>query len=157
MSKQTNIGIAVYPIDKWVNLWVEKVGTKEFSWRISTQAPEDALKITPAEITDLTESGLSSTAKGVFLFILQHRFSKSRVCLHGPLAIAKLYGCSNNTARRAVKELMDANIIGKLKIHTGKNVAYQYFIKDYGSWILPKNPRLESEIGAPSKILNFDS
>lgn len=157
MNKQINNGIAVYPVNKWVNLWVEKNGTKDFSWRISTQAPEDALKINPAEITALTESGLSSAAKGIFLFILQHRFSKSRVCIHGPLAIAKLYGCSNNTARRAVNELMDANVIGKLKIHTGKNVAYQYFIKDYDGWILPKNERLNTKIGTPSKIIDFDS
>lgn len=30
MNKQINNGIAVYPVNKWVNLWVEKMGRKIF-------------------------------------------------------------------------------------------------------------------------------
>ena len=148
--------ISVYPVNKWVNKWVIKRGARDFVWRISTKAPTDSLHISPDQMMVLTESGLSPTAKSIFAFLFHHRFSTTRVCLYGSLTIAQMYGCANNTARKALKELEASNIIGKLKIYTGKNVSYQYYITDYGKWILPKNRRSGENIEAPMQVIELD-
>lgn len=156
MNKQKHTGIAVYPINKWVNLWVEKRNGKDFSWRVSTRAPEDQLDITPSQMTAITESGLTSNAKGVFFFLYHHRFSKTRVCLYGVGQIAKMYDCAENTVRKVIRELEDFGVIGQLKIHTNSHVSHQYFIKSYKDWILPRNRRINPQITVPSKVIEIE-
>lgn len=149
--------VSIYPVNKWVNRWVIKKGARDFSWRISTKAPEDSLHVSPDQMMDLTESGLSSGAKAMFFFLFHHRFSTTRVCLYGQLTIARMYGCANNTARKLLKELEDANVTKAMKIYTGHNISYQYYITDYDEWILPKNSRSGVNIEAPMRVLDLEA
>lgn len=147
--------IKVYKKDKWVDRWVSDSNGDRFSWLISTQAPTSEFKYDYSMINKLYRSGLSSTAKGIFAFMLLNRFFPTRVCLYGQSTIAKMYGCANNTARKALNELKDNNIICSLKIYTGKNVAYQYVINDYSDWSLPENHRDMPEEGLPADVIKY--
>lgn len=155
MNTEKKNMISIYPVNKWVNMWVIKRGARDFSWRISTKAPEDSLHVSPEQMMYLTESGLSSGAKAMFFFIFHHRFATSRVCLYAQSTIAKIYGCANKTARKALKELEGANVIKAMKIYTGHNVAYQYYITDYDEWILPRNSCSRGNIEAPMRVLDL--
>ena len=147
--------IKVYKKDKWVDLWVTNGGGDKFSWYISVDAPKDEFKYDCGMIRNLYESGLSSAAKGIFSFILFNRFLPTRVCLYGQTSIAKMYGCANKTARKALKELEDNNIITELKIYTGKHVSYQYFINDYKGWSLPENSRMTVSGNIPAEVIKY--
>ncbi|AVO75130.1 helix-turn-helix domain-containing protein [Megasphaera elsdenii] len=133
--------INVYQRNKWVNLWVSYMGGKRFSWLVSAKATTDEFECDYSMLNKLCRSGLSSTAKGIFSFILLNRYLPTKVCLYGQTTIAKMYGCANNTARRALNELEDNKIIYSLKIHTGRYIAYQYVINEYKEWNLPENSK----------------
>lgn len=147
--------IKIYKKDKWVDRWVVEGDENKFSWLISTKAPRDTFDFDYDEINKLIQSGLSSTAKGIFMFLVLNRFRASRVCLYGSTTIARMYGCSNNTARRALQELIDNKVIYRLTIYTGKNVAYQYVIRHYKSWSLPENDRVIPPGGFPAEVIEY--
>lgn len=147
--------IKVYKKDKWVDRWVSDINGSRFSWLISTQAPKDEFNYNYDMLNNLYGSGLSSSAKGIFSFILFNRYFPTRVCLYGSLTIARMYGCANNTARKALRELEDNNIIDKLKIYTGKNVSYQYVIKPYSQWSLPENHRVVTPGTLPAEVIEY--
>ena len=153
MNTEKKNMISIYPVNKWVNLWVIKRGTRDFSWEMSIKAPEDSLSITPDQMMALTESGLSAGAKAMFFFLFHHRFSVTRVCLYGQTTIAKIFGCSNKTARKDLRELESANIIKSMKIYTGRHLSYQYYITDYEEWILPKKGGFKGNIEPPLRVL----
>lgn len=149
--------IKVYKKDKWVDLWVSNTGGKKFSWYISVNAPKDEFNYNCGMLSDLYGSGLSSVAKGIFSFILFNRFLPTRVCLYGQTTIAKMYGCANKTARKALKELEDNNIISSLKVYTGKNISYQYYINDYKCWSLPENSRVTVMGDIPAEVIEYSN
>lgn len=147
--------IKIYRVDKWVNKWVVGELANEFYWYTSAEAPKDQFVYNPMYLRALTESGLSHTAKAVFFFMLLHRFSSTRVCLYGNTAISKHFGCSAKTATKAINELVDNNILKKMKLYVNRNLAYQYYIADYTEWDLPEGKLTKEKNEGILETLDF--
>lgn len=131
--------IEKYPHNKWLDKWVTYNNGKKFEWLISKEAPFIKYKMDVREIKNVINSGLSISAKVVFSFLMYNRFGGTPACLYGNGHIAKKIGVTEKTVKRALDELVTCSIIGKAKIHTGKNVSYQYYFLPYKEWALPSN------------------
>ena len=134
--------IKIYKKNEWVNNWVTDNEGVPFIWEISTQAPRDRFEFNVKTTKEIANSGLSTSAKSCFFTLLYNRFSNSRVCLYGVTGISKRMNCCDNTARKAITELIDCRVIERLKIVRNGNVSYQYYLNDRSEWELPSNERL---------------
>lgn len=131
--------IKKYPHNRWLNKWVTYNNGKKFEWLISTEAPFIKFKLDIREIKNVINSGLTTSAKVVFIFLMYNRFGGTPACLYGNGYMARKIGITEKTAKRALDELITCSIIKKAKIHTGKNVSYQYYFLPYKEWALPTN------------------
>lgn len=137
--EKMHMKIEKYNYSKWLDKWVLYNNGEKFEWLISTKAPFVKYKPSITSLRRVTNSGLSTSAKVVFYFLLQNRFGDTPVCLYGNGNIAKMVGLSEPTVKKSLGNLLKPNVICKMKIFTGNNVSYQYYIKPEKEWVLPPN------------------
>lgn len=131
--------INVYQVSKHVNRWERICDGKTFSWFVSSQITPNKFEINPQAITRLSGSGLSSTAKAMFLFVLFNRFGDTTMFLYSTRLASSKFGCSYKTGGKALAELVDHKILSKFVTYIGGNITYQYCLNEPGMWELPQN------------------
>lgn len=137
--EKMHMKIEKYNYSKWLDKWVLYNNGEKFEWLISTKAPFVKYKPSITSLRRVTNSGLSTSAKVVFYFLTLNRFGDTPVCLYGNGNIAKMVGMAEKTIKKALDDLIAANAICKMKIYTGNNVSYQYYINQDKKWTLPPN------------------
>lgn len=135
--------INIYKVNEHINRWERECDGASFSWFVSSKISPSKFEIDPKAITKLSGSGLSTTAKAMFLFVLFNRFGDTTMFLYSTRLASSKFGCSYKTGSKALNELVDCKILAKVVTYIGGNVAYQYYLNAPSMWELPQNKRVK--------------
>ncbi len=143
------IKIEITKVSEDVNMWSFMNNGKEFSWKFSKEMPLKDCKINSKEFSSIFESQLKTMEKLVAIFMFERRFANTTACLYTNIKAAEKLGVTRKTMGKALKGLVNAGVLGRVKKSCGDFYGYQYYIKEKESWNLPvkKKEVLVVELG----------
>lgn len=130
--------IKVTKIRETINKWSYNDNNKgEFTWFFSKEMPIKDCKVSMNDLSSILNSQLKKTEKLVAMFMYLNRFANTTACLYTNIRAAEKLGITNKTMGKALNNLVNAGILGRVKKDCGEFVGYQYYIKEVDLWNLP--------------------
>lgn len=129
--------IKITKVSEHVNRWSCGHGKKEFTWLFSKAMPVEDCEISSREFSFILDSQLKTMEKLVGMFMFERRFANTTACLYTNIRAAEKLGITSKTMGKALRALVNAGVLGRVKKSCGDFFGYQYYIKGKESWKLP--------------------
>lgn len=124
--------IKVKEHDSYWNTWTDT--ESRFTWMFLKDVPKEEFILNRAEERYFYELEENSAVRSVFSYMLLTRFSDTTACLYSGNALCDKLNLSKPTINRALRTLVEYNILKRVKLIRGPYKRFQYYFTPYEEW-----------------------